>query len=108
MIFRLNAAIRLFPRPAFAESEERGGRKKNRREKKKSLERSNEEREAGIVEEEEEEVEDRFDRSKYRERRGGEKRERERGCIVSPDSWHRRGCTNARATRLASAHLSRD
>lgn len=106
MIFRLNAAIRLFPRPAFAESEGRGGRKKNRREKKKSLERSNEEREAGIVEEEE--VEDRFDRSKYRERRGGEKRERERGCIVSPDSWHRRGCTNARATRLASAHLSRD
>lgn len=106
MIFRLNAAIRLFPRPAFAESEGRGGRKKNRREKKKSLERSNEEREAGIVEEEEEE--DRFDRSKYRERRGGEKRERERGCIVSPDSWHRRGCTNARATRLASAHLSRD
>lgn len=76
MIFRLNAAIRLFPRPAFAESEGRGGRKKNRREKKKSLERSNEEREAGIVEEEEEE--DRFDRSKYRERRGGEKRERER------------------------------
>lgn len=74
MIFRLNAAIRLFPRPAFAESEGRGGRKKNRREKKKSLERSNEEREAGIVEEEE--VEDRFDRSKYRERRGGEKRER--------------------------------
>lgn len=54
------------------------GEKKNRREKKKSLKRSNEEREAGIVEEEEEEVEDRFDRSKYRERRGGEKRERER------------------------------
>lgn len=78
MIFRLNAAIRLFPRSAFAESEGRGGRKKNRREKKKSLERSNEEREAGIVEEEEEEVEDRFDRSKYRERRGGEKREREK------------------------------
>lgn len=75
MIFRLNAAIRLFPRPAFAESEGRGGRKKNRREKKKSLERSNEEREAGIVEEEEEEVEDRFDRSKYRERRGERERE---------------------------------
>lgn len=84
MIFRLNAAtIRLFPRPAFAEGGGRGGgrEEENRREKKKSLERSNEEREreGGIAEEEEEVVvEDRFDRSKYRERRGEERR----GCIV--------------------------